>query len=308
MTDEITLSSDALTARFSAHGARLEMLRLVDGPSLVLHADAADHPTWRSVYPGAIVGPVANRVTGGRVRLGGHIYQMPCNENSITALHSGPNGLDQRVWEVKGQTQNALHLQLTLADGDGGLPGNRTIDVRYVLDGATLSLTIAADTDAPTPINIAHHPYWRLGDASAHLLQVDATHYLPVDARNVPTGEIAAVAGTVFDHTSPKPLDPDIDHNFCVRRNRRENPRHVATLTGADGLAVDIESTEPGLQVYAGAYLPTLAGTDITPLAGVAMEPQGWPDAVNHDAFPSILCAPDTPYRQITRYRIRRAT
>ena len=308
MTTSVTLTSDALCAVISTHGARLETLSFEGGASLVLHADPDAHPTWRDVYPGALVGPVANRVAGGRFTLGGQPHQMPCNENSVTALHSGPNGLDQRVWEVVGQAAHALHLRTHLADGDGGLPGNRIIDAHYALEGATLSLSLSAVTDAPTPINIAHHAYWRIGNAGAHRLLINATQYLPVDAQNIPIGTFADVAGTPFDHRTPKALDPTVDHNFCIADTKRATPERVATLFGADGLKMHIDSTEPGLQVYAGAHLPTLPGTDVTAYAGIALEPQGWPDAVNQSSFPAILCSPGQPYRQITQYSIERAT
>ncbi|MEP5632870.1 MAG: aldose epimerase family protein [Tateyamaria sp.] len=308
MTDQITLVSDGLRATVSPHGARLKTLSYQGSASLTLHADPSRHPTWRDVYPGAIVGPVANRVAGGRVPLNDVIHHMPCNENGITALHSGPNGLDQQMWQVVLQTSNEVHLCALLPHETGGLPGTRAINVHYKVEGATLTLSITAVTDAPTPINIAHHPYWRLGDARDHRLQIPATHYLPVNGDNIPTGQIAPVANTPFDHAHPKQLDPSVDHNFCIKTVASNVPTRLATLHGSDGLALRINSTEPGLQVYAGAHIPTLPGTDIAPFAGIALEPQGWPDAVNHPNFPPILCAPGHPYRQITQYCIGRDT
>ncbi|WP_299731481.1 aldose epimerase family protein [uncultured Tateyamaria sp.] len=308
MNDTITLTSQNLRATFSPHGARLETLCFEGGPSLILHADSSEHPEWRTVYPGAIVGPIANRVRGGNVPIHGQVFQMPRNENGMTALHSGPDGLDQRIWDVIHQSNSDVQFRAQLVPGDGGLPGARTITVHYRLEAATLILDISAETDAPTPFNIAHHPYWRLGDAQDHRLQVNATHYLPVDDRNLPTGEIAPVAGTSFDHLSPKAPDPDVDHNFCIARQRRDVPEPVATLTGTDGLTLQIDSTAPGLQVYAGGFLPTLVGTEVKPGAGLALEPQDWPDSVNCPEFPDILSTPRRSFRQITRYRLFRAT
>lgn len=304
MSDPIVLTSKHLRATIACHGARLETLSYQGGASLTLHADPVQYPAWRDVYPGAIVGPVANRVAGGRAPVGGVIHQMPCNENGITALHSGPNGLDQRDWQVLEQSDSDVRLGLGLGDGDGGLPGNREITVRYALEDDTLVLTITAQTDAPTPINIAHHPYWRLGEASAHRLEVKSARYLPVNADNIPTGDVASVAGTPFDHRNPRALDAGVDHNFCLADAPRDTPAHMATLTGTDGLELHIASTEPGLQVYSGAHLPTLPGTDVKPFAGIALEPQGWPDAINQPGFPGILHDAAHPYRQITRYLI----
>ena len=49
------------------------------GQVVILTADPDAHPAWYDVYPGAIVGPVANRVRAGKVVIDGKSYQMPCN-------------------------------------------------------------------------------------------------------------------------------------------------------------------------------------------------------------------------------------
>ncbi|MEL6451412.1 MAG: aldose epimerase family protein [Pseudomonadota bacterium] len=308
MTIPLTLSTAELTATIDPQGARLQTLSFRGGPSLVLHADTTTHPAWAATYAGAVVGPVANRVRGGRVPIGGVVHQMPCNENGQAALHSGPDGLDQQVWQGVAQARDHLHLRCQMADGAGGLPGNRVFDLRYGLESACLTLEINGTSDQVTPMALAHHPYWRLGRASDHLLQVAATRYLPVDAANIPTGEVAPVAGTWRDHRTAHAPDARLDHCFCTDDAPHAQPRQVASLRGSDGLVMQIETTEPGLQVYAGAFLPALPQTDIGPCAGLALEPQGWPDAVNQPAFPSVLYGPARPYRQVTRYRFSQVT
>ena len=85
------------------------------------------------------------------------------------------------------------------------------------------------------------------------------------------------------------------DHNFCLS-HQREPLRAVAELTGTrGGVSMQIETTEPGLQVYDGSGLQT-------PYAGIALEPQCWPDAPNHSTFPSIALAPGEVSRQISRF------
>ena len=37
--------------------------------------------------------------------------------------------------------------------------------------------------------------------------------------------------------------------------------------------------------------------------AGLALEPQAWPDALHQPTFPDIIATPDSPYRQITEWR-----
>lgn len=308
MSDPIILQSRALTAVISTYGARLEQLSILGGPSVVLHADRADHPDWYDTYAGAVVGPLANRVRGGKVPLGYDIHRMARNEADRCALHSGPDGLDRRQWHIAAQSAHAVTLRCTLPDGACGLPGDRDVQVIYAVTAQSLTLDMRLITSAPTPVSLAHHPYWRLGDAKDHRLQIRAQHYTEVDAHLLPTGAILPVEGTILDHRTFQPLHDKTDHNFCISTARSAQPRRVAALEGSKGLRMIVHSTEPGLQVYAGAGLPTLEGTDIAPFAGIALEPQGWPDAVNFPNFPSPLCTPDKPYRQRTRYQFERVS
>ncbi|WP_299653175.1 galactose mutarotase [uncultured Tateyamaria sp.] len=300
-----TIRSNRLTAIWDPDGARLRSLSLDGGPNMVLDVDDAVSGRLRDAYAGTIVGPLANRVRGGTVPLNGATYQMPCNEDGITALHSGPHGLDRATWTVAAQDRSALHFTHQLPDGYGGLPGHRDIDLWCDVMNDTLTLRITLTTDAPTPVSIAHHPYWRV--TPDHLLQINAAHYLTTDDTNLPTGQIAPVADTPFDHRMPRAIDTATDHNFCIATARRDRPHAVAMLITRDHI-LHIASTEPGLQAYSGAFLPDIPATNVAPLAGIALEPQGWPDAVNNPEFPSVICTPDHPYSQTTEYKVQSAT
>ena len=237
---------------------------------------------------------------------------MECNENGETALHSGSDGLHRCDWQVQQQGPAHVTLACSLPDGHSGLPGKREILVTYALDAAGLSVTITATTDQKTPINIAHHPYWALeADQTKTQLQINADTYLPIDASGIPTGIIASVVHSAFDFRKLTVLGPSskLDHNWCLGRIRSDVPKHAASLKASDGLRVDISTTEVGLQVFTGSGLPKIEpkhcqGIGIKPNAGIAIEPQGWPDAPNHPDFPSIFLDQDETYHQITRYDI----
>jgi aldose 1-epimerase len=47
----------------------------------------------------------------------------------------------------------------------------------------------------------------------------------------------------------------------------------------------------------------TLHGRRYGPCSGLAMEPQGWPNAANESAFPSTILYPNELYSQTTRYQ-----
>ena len=87
---------------------------------------------------------------------------------------------------------------------------------------------MAATTTKATPISLAQHTYWNLAgqDAGAvldHWIQIWAEQMTPLDEDAVPTGEIAAVAGTPFDFTGGETIGSRIglvvggyDQNFVL--------------------------------------------------------------------------------------------
>lgn len=311
----VSLSTDALSVEVLPLGATLSAVRLAGTPrNLVLgFANIEDHARV-PIYAGALVGPIANRITLGRVPLDGTTYQMAQNENGVTALHSGPTGLHAQMWEVKEQSASEVTLTTTLGDGKGGLPGKRTFTARYQLREATLRLEITARTDRATPMNVAAHPYWMLDDqptVAGHGLTVSANKYTPVDAQCLPLGTVLPTVDTPFDFAEPRPvpLDPALDVNFCLADAPRPQPVHAATLVGATGVQLDIATTAPGLQVYNGAHLPALAAAltearDLYPYGAIALESQIWPDAPNQPNFPQITLRPGEIWHQITDYRL----
>jgi aldose 1-epimerase len=210
---------------------------------------------------------------------------------------------------------DVVALALRLPDGHMGFPGALEARVAYrIRPGPALELEIAATTDAPTLCGFAQHSYFNLdGTPSAldHLLRVDADSYLETDADMIPTGPPRPVAGTPFDFREARPVrrgGTRYDHNFCLAETRQPL-REVAALRGPQsGLTMTVETTEPGLQLYDGARtatgaVPGLAGASYGPFAGIALEPQCWPDAPNRSWAHQVRLAPGDEYRQVSRFR-----
>ena len=112
--------------------------------------------------------------------------------------------------------------------------------------------------------------------------------------------------GRLASSTQAGPLAPGgFDHTFCLS-DAPVAPRVVAELTGASGLSLQVATDQPGLQVYDGAHfdgLPGLDGRRYHQGAGIALETQGWPDAVNRPTFPDPILRPGQTYRHHVAYR-----
>lgn len=305
---QVKITSGALTASILTHGATLQDLRLegVAHP-LVLGSERFEDYLGPMTYFGATVGRYANRIAEGRFSLDGKSYQLDLNEAGRTCLHGGGNGIGVRNWTLEASTPDSATFALLLADGDMGFPGRCAISVTYRVTGTALEITMEATPSAPCPISLAHHSYFCLdgaGDVAGQTLQIAAEHYLPVDDRLIPSGEIAPVAETPFDFRTPREIGTHgYDHNFCL-----DGDAPAARLTGRDGLVLEVETDAPGLQVYNAAHLPAeglpgLDGLAYGPRAGLAMETQEWPDAPNHEDFPDPVIRPGEVYRNHTIYR-----
>ncbi len=305
----VTLAADGISVKVLTLGAIIQDLRL-DGiaHSLVLGSDQLADYAAGMKYLGAIVGPIANRISNARVRLDGMMYELERNENGRTHLHSGSEGVHAQIWTITAQTQNSVTLALTMPDGMAGLPGHREISVTYALAApATLTMQISGTTDTTTVMNFASHIYWNLDGTDTwegHRLRLTADHYLPVDATTCPTGEIADVTGSAMDFRQERALrigDPALDHNFCLS-DAPDDLRDVLWLAGQSGVAMTMATTEPGVQIHdaSGSHRPGRPFYE-----GVVIEPQRWPDAPNHSGFPSIRVTPAQTYSQTTRWRFK---
>ncbi len=313
----ISISGGGLTAQVLTYGATVQDLRL-DG---VTHPLVLGSPTLRPYltdfrYFGAIVGRFANRIGGGQFSLGGMTYALDRNDGGVQTLHGGVAGAGQMVWQIGVVTANSVSLQSTMADGHMGFPGQMVVQARYSLPGpGILQIDIQAQTDAPSPCSFAHHGYFNLegaGPVTDHVLQIDAEHYLPVDATLIPTGQIAPVSQTPFDFRVRRAVgDAGYDHNFCLSDTAQPLHRVARLQAATSGLSLTLATTEPGLQVYDGAKIPVrgLAGLDgrtYGPKAGIALETQSWPDAPNRRDFPDCILRPGETYATTTQYQFNR--
>ncbi len=308
--DRVEISAGDLTVGLLTLGANLHSVRLAGVPyDLTLGSDHLPYYAKEMRYHGGIISPVANRIGGGRVRIGGMMHELERNQDRKHSLHSGRNSTHYQIWRLAEHGPASATFEIDLADGVCELPGNRTIRAIFEVSApASLRLTLTATTDDTTLMNLANHSYWNLDGSDrweGHSLKIAADHILPITEDGLPAGEIAEVAGIEFDFRVPKmpaPGQPPLDNNFCSGEARGPL-RDVLWLKGKSGLTMTMATTEPGLHVFDGRDAGRPGHQNYE---GLAFEAQLWPDAPNHPDFPSILLRPGETYRQITEWRFGR--
>lgn len=279
-------------------------------------------------YFGALIGRYANRIARGRFALDGTDFAVPVNDG-VNSLHGGARGFDKVAWDVEAASDTEIALRYISPDGEQGYPGKLDTQVTYALDGPDgLRIEYIASTDAPTVVNLTNHTYFNLagegsGDILAHILQLEAGRYTPVDAGFIPTGELAPVAGTPFDFRTPHAIGARIrdghpqvhigrgyDHNWILDRAPGDPPSRIATAVDPlSGRSLDVLTDQPGVQFYSGNYLDATelgsSGKIYRQSAGFALETQHFPDAPNKASFPTTVLRPGQIFRSTTVFRFR---
>lgn len=288
------------------------------------YADAADY-LRDPANAGKTIGRFANRIAGGLMTLDGEEYRLEnnCGRNH---LHGGSDGFARRIWESRVET-NRVVMTLLSEDGDQGYPGELTVEAVFDFDDDNaLELTYRARTDRTTVVNLTNHVYFNLageasGDILDHELQLHSSQVPEMNEYQIPTGRMLDVEGTPQDFRTFRAFRPGIDAAFNRIRDFRgyDHPFAIdgwkpgilgeaGTLRDPkSGRTVTVLTSQPSVMIYTGNWLAgspeTKSGGRYEDHAGVAIECQNFPDAVNRPEFPSPLLHPGETYCQKIVFR-----
>lgn len=307
--EQVVLESADAAVSILSLGAAVRDWR-VDGPDgslpMVLGFPTVDDYVHHARGHGVLCGRVANRIGGARFTMDGRSWPLVANDGP-NQLHGGPGGLGTRIWEMETDAASGVvELRFASPDGDQGFPGSVDFAATFRLEGPRLVCEMRGVPDRPTPINLANHNYYNLGDSGTvqdHVLWVDAEAFTPVDAGLIPTGEIAPVEGTPLDFRAPREIgDAAIDNNLVLRPGRDGGRPAARAFCPRTGMLLELWTAEPGLQVFDAPEMVIAAaghdGARYGRFAGLCLEAQHFPDSVNRPDWPTIVRTPEAPYFQ----------
>lgn len=366
-TDLYTLrGTGGLQVAISNYGARLVQVAVPDGQGgladVALGYDSLQGYLDGQLSMGALIGRWAGRLRDGRLALpGGASLQLPTNSGPHHH-HGGPQGSRFQVFTVTDVRPDALRLHHVFRTQDDGVPGTvrLTLEVAVAPDNALHMAWTAEVADAPTVVNITGHAFFNLagaGSTHGHVLQVPASHYVPLAADVCPIGTVDAVQGTPFDFQQPRRVGDAVaqpheqlaragglDHYLVLGDGDDEGdvngnavpawalqqPVPALPVTTPQGLrpaallsdpvsgrAMQVWTTAPGVQVYAGHGLKADPLRDSgrsaigapgapwlwQPGDGICLEPMEYPDAPNHPGFGARWWQPGEVVRGAIVYR-----
>lgn len=291
---------------------------------VVLGFDSLDRYVAKNPFFGCITGRYANRIGNASFRIDDREFRVTANSGR-NHIHGGRVGFDKKVWKASKVTRNGaagVSMRYRSADGEEGYPGNLDCTVTYLLaNDNALEIEYTATTDAPTVINLTNHSYFNLagegsGDILGHEMTIHADQFTPTDAELITTGEIETVTGTPLDFTTPRRIGARISANFEPLRfgkgydhNYVLNGRGMKLAARArdpkSGRAMEVHTSEPGVQFYTANHLNTTGkrGHAYGARSAFCLETQRFPDSPNKPHFPTAVLRPGDTYQHTTIFR-----
>ncbi len=290
---------------------------------LLLGFDTVEDYLTKSNYQGATVGPYCNRIGGAAIDINGKHYELVANEKGVNNLHS--NGeFSYRPWKALVPDADCVEMSYVSPDGEGGFPGETKVQVVFKLSQDNkLSIRYHGVSDRDTYLNFTNHAYFNLngydsGEILGHTLRIDADAFTPVDAMSIPTGGSMPVEGTPFDFRTAKKIGLEIeadheqlkmtggyDHNYCLCDGPRDLCEIGEAMAEESGIKMNIYTTLPGVQFYAGNFLAGKTGKKGLPMnkrTGFCLETQYYPDTPHRPEFPTCLFKAGEAYESETVY------
>ena len=239
-------------------------------------------------YSGAVLGPAAGRIAGGRLNISGNEYSLSLNDCGLHHIHGGFHCLSRMLWKPESHTDTELCLTAALPDGEEGYPGNRRFRARYRLMDNRLCLSLTAVSDKDTFFNLSSHTYFDLDSfRCSGLLQslcIDADKVVYNTPEHIPES-LESVVGTAFDFRNPISLMKQLErYKGCRQTELARGYNHAFVLNKTSSLL-----PEASAAVSRGADI----GITSSPYAGTDTKPAA--ELCSHDAAIRLRLYTDAP-------------
>lgn len=318
--ESYTLDNEAgFSVTLLNYGGRLTAINVPDqggfSENVVLNLENIESYLEDQAYFGALVGPVAGRIRNGKWKS----HQLTQNQFPHH-IHGGSAGFHQQIWHsvpFVTEEECGVQLSLILPDGTDGYPGELQLRVTYTITkNQELKLEMVGSSSQETLFNPTNHAYFNLSGngkekISTHILQIASDQVAELDHEKIPTGRLMDVEGTNFDFQSPKLLARQFfkqpqgyDDAFKLKHKVRKPQLYLADPKSKRKM--EITTSEESVVVFTTTNMDenyVVCNQKMSSHLGIAIEPQGLPDAVHHSNFQSILLQPGIPKKHQTIYQ-----
>ena len=274
---------------------------------------------------GSAIGRYAGRIAHGKATIDGVEYNFPINNNGHS-MHSGSDGFHTRIFNAEQKSPSQVAFSYRAVDGECGYPGNFDVTVTYTLtDDNAVDILYEGTTDKTTIVNMTNHSFFNLdGDPNRlnteYVVWIDADRFAPIDSTCLTTGELLPVENTPMDFRTPTAIGVRIgddfdqlrygggyDQTWALNTPGDINHRQAVMYSPHSGIIMEVYTTEPALQFYAGGSLNgTVTGKKgivYNRYCAVCLESQKFPDSANKPQWPSSVLKPGEKFTSRCIYK-----
>ncbi|MBQ2205443.1 MAG: galactose mutarotase [Lachnospiraceae bacterium] len=341
MSEVIVLENDKIIIKVLTLGAILNSfyVKSLDTDIVLGFDDYSTYLGKNSYSIGKSIGRCANRIGNSKFSLNGIEYHLLAN-NGPNSLHGGEVNFGNVEWKIENKTENKVVLSYDSKDMEAGYPGNLHVEAIYELKDTELKLTYTGISDKDTIFNMTNHSYFNLDkvktDILSHSLLINADKVNLNDENGMASDKVIEVKNTPFDFLdykligdavsangvllnqycngiidgivktdgSDKRLIDNLDTNYLYE-NLNEK---IICILKNDKLKLNIISDLPCVQIYTGKVID-VDGREghYGGYAGVAIEPQFCPNAINYENFLKPIIKANEKVSHVIKYRIAKS-
>jgi len=260
-------------------------------------------------YFGTAVGRFAGRIGNAEFFLDGKKNFLNKNHGEHN-IHGGILGFSRKIWKVMVLTLEenpSISLEYISKDNEENFPGELTVKATYTLtEDNELKVSFSAKSTEDTIVNLTQHSYFNLDghseDISNLKLIINSDKMLNTDAEQIPTGSFIPLKNHAFDFSQAQSCPSSIDNTFVLLQEEA-----VCLFSKKNKLKMTVITNQPAVHVYVGGncfgQITGKEKTNYHNTSGICFETQNFPDAPNHDHFPSSVLKSGEEYNHLTTFK-----
>ena len=276
-------------------------------------------------FQGLSVGRWANRIRDGKFTFEGKEYSTTINQGTWT-LHGG-GSIVYSIWDVEETGDDYVVFKRFSPDGEDGFGGDYTLKIKFTFtENNILRVEYSVFCPDNNIANPTNHVYFNLSanpnkTIEDHLIRIDADRITACDSDQLMTGELPDIRGTMLDFNELRRIGDRIDepfeavlpgigydNNYCLNKGDNVFGFAAELIDEESGRKLEVYTDLPGMQFYAGGWLPKeatwgKANGAVKYRRGIALETQFYPDSVNIPDFPCRFVKANEEFKTVTEFR-----
>ena len=229
----------------------------------------------KNIYYGKTIGPIANRVKDGLIKIDDKEYHLSLNEKGVSN-HSGDNAISNQIFNVYDEENRVVFTYIQNIEGV-----NISYIVVYSFDKHKIRIDYLVRTSEKFMMNLTNHTFFTLGESSLDnlSLEIHADKYIESDKDTLLPKEVKSIIDCL-DFKKEKLIVKDIndsylqdhkskgyDHSFILKDNK--------VILRSPKYKLEIESDFSNVHIYSDNYEDKVKvkTSELLKNRGIAIEP-----------------------------------